>query len=782
MFQHLGRLATTRSRLVLVVTGLGIVLAALAGIHVTSKLKSSGFVSANAPSQLATNRLDSEFGGTPNLVLLVQAKTGSVDQASVAAAGRAVATRVAASSGVTQVTSYWATGNPALRSRDGTEALVLAHVAGDDTVLKNRTNAIEARVDTTAGPTTVRAGGLAAANNAIGTQIGKDLRLAESIAIPATMILLILAFGSVVAAALPVAIGLVSILATLAILWVLGSVTNVSIYALNLTTAMSLGLAIDYSLLMVNRYREELAAGYEVAEAVTRSVATAGRTILFSAATVAAAMAALLVFPVYFLRSFAYAGISVVVLATVGALVDPPCPAGGPRAPGQRRSRAPRVLAAGVRPARVPVLAPGGHRRHAPAAGCRPPGRRRARSCSACPSPTSISAHRTTGCCRRAPRPARSVTPCAPSSTPTPTTPSTWSRPGLCTGEAAATYSQRLSAKPGVVQVTGPAGIWVAGHQVSPRWAMAAQHQSGQGSWFSAVISPDPLSGAAQSLVGHVRSVAVPGGATAYVGGAAASLVDQKHDLGSRLPLALLLIVLTTLIVLWLFTGSVVLPLQGPGAQRAEPERGVRRHGVDLPGRPSVRAARVHAPADQHDHALAALLHRFRAVDGLRGLHAVPDQGAARRRRVERGRGSGRPGPHRADHHHRGGADGRDLPGLRHLQGQLHPDVRHRHGAGHPGRRHADPRRAGAGLHAPRGRSQLVVAGRRCAGSTTALAWREAPAASPPKGCGRPPRNRVGAGVAPALAPQRVVVAGDARRSSTSSIFVDGPVHRQRAR
>ena len=157
-------------------------------------------------------------------------------------------------------------------------------------------------------------------------------------------------------------------------LWILGSLTDVSIYALNLTTAISLGLAIDYSLLMVNRYREELAAGHDVPEAVIRrSVATAGRTILFSAATVAAALAALLVFPVYFLRSFAYAGISVVVLATVGALVilpalltcwaagSMPCP-GPARAPGRRPAFGGRVA----------VLAPGGRRRHAP------PGRGRA--------------------------------------------------------------------------------------------------------------------------------------------------------------------------------------------------------------------------------------------------------------------------------------------------------------------------------------------------------------------------------------------------------------------
>src|SRR5262249_5587496 len=161
------------------------------------------------------------------------------------------------------------------------EALVMAHVIGDDTVLKNRTNAIDGKVTGNLGPVSVRAGGESAANNAVGSQVTKDLAVAESIAIPLTMILLIFAFGSVVASALPVAIGLVSILVTLAVLWVLASVTNVSIYALNLTTALSLGLAIDYSLLMVNRFREELAIGSTTGDAVRRSVATAGRTIVF---------------------------------------------------------------------------------------------------------------------------------------------------------------------------------------------------------------------------------------------------------------------------------------------------------------------------------------------------------------------------------------------------------------------------------------------------------------------------------------------------------------------
>src|SRR5215510_5318164 len=115
--------------------------------------------------------------------------------------------------------------------------------------------------------------------------------------------------------------GGIAILGTFAELFVLGSVTSVAIYAINLTTALGLALAIDYALLMVSRFREELGRGQEPAQAVVRSVQTAGRTIVFSGATVVAALAVLLIFPMYFLRSFAYAGIGVVLISVAAAVV-----------------------------------------------------------------------------------------------------------------------------------------------------------------------------------------------------------------------------------------------------------------------------------------------------------------------------------------------------------------------------------------------------------------------------------------------------------------------------
>jgi RND superfamily putative drug exporter len=562
MFGRIGRVATTRARLILLVAGLAVVLAGVVGIHAVSKLKSSGFVSPHAPSEIASNLLDQHFGGSPNLILLVQARSGTVDQPAVASTGRGITAAVAASPGVSGVTSYWTTDSTTLRSRSGTEALVLAHVAGNDTVLKNRTNAAIAAAGRVGGPLTVKAGGTSAANDAVGQQVTKDLGVAEAIAIPLTMVLLILAFGSVVAAGLPVAIGLIAIIATLAVLWIIGSITDVSVYALNLTTAMGLGLAIDYSLLMVNRYREELAAGRTVTDAVIRSVETAGRTILFSAATVAAAMAALLVFPVYFLRSFAYAGVSVIVIAALGALVVLPAlltvlgwRVNALRVPLPRRRRPTmasvespfwrrvvtgvmrRPIAAGLPVVLILVIAglPFLHVHFGT-----PDDR---------VLPTSAAARQVGDALRTQFR-----------SDADDTLEIVTSRPLNPTESA--TYSARISTVAGVAMVTGPSGVWTDGAEVATGGPVALRHQGSTESWYTAIITPDSESGAAQALVHHVRAQPVATGTVSYVGGSAAALVDQKQDLGSRLPLALILIVLTTLIVLWLFTGSVVLPLK----------------------------------------------------------------------------------------------------------------------------------------------------------------------------------------------------------------------------
>jgi putative drug exporter of the RND superfamily len=198
---------------------------------------------------------------------------------------------------------------------------VLARIAGDDDATQKRAAQLATTFDGDRGSMRVQVGGQARVFGEVSDQVERDLSGAETIAVPITLVLLVVVFSSAVAGALPLAVGGFAIVGTLLVLRLLAGLTDVSVYALNLTTALGLGLAIDYSMFIVSRYREELRAGQEPADALVATMRTAGRTVLFSAATVAVALVALLVFPLYFLRSFGYAGIAVVALAAVGALV-----------------------------------------------------------------------------------------------------------------------------------------------------------------------------------------------------------------------------------------------------------------------------------------------------------------------------------------------------------------------------------------------------------------------------------------------------------------------------
>ena len=166
--------------------------------------------------------------------------------------------------------------------------------------------------------------GYAPINAAINGAISSDLATAESIAIPLTMVLLLFVFGSLISAGLPMMVGGLAILGSFFFIWVSTQLTDTSVFALNLITGMGLGLGIDYALLIVNRFREERKLGTDVSEAVRRTMATAGRTVLFSGLTVAIVLGAMLFFPQYFLKSFAIGGVVVVILAVAGALIALP--------------------------------------------------------------------------------------------------------------------------------------------------------------------------------------------------------------------------------------------------------------------------------------------------------------------------------------------------------------------------------------------------------------------------------------------------------------------------
>ena len=321
MFDRLGRFVVRRRKVVVALTALFLVGAGVLGGGVADKLSGGGFEDPDAESTIAADILEKEFGQqSPNLILLVESKEGDVDSAAAKQAGLALTKELEEAEGVEQSISYWSSGIAQLKSRDGSQALVFAVIPGDDDHVKEIIEGVSPEFTRSDEAIDVSVTGFSEVYRQMQETIESDLVRAESIAIPITLIALIFVFGSVVAASLPLAIGILSIIGSFLILSIIASVTQVSIFALNLTTALGLGLAIDYSLFVVSRYREELRKGMDHEDAVVETVRTAGRTVAFSGFTVAVSLAALLVFPVAFLRSFAYAGVAVVLLAALASV------------------------------------------------------------------------------------------------------------------------------------------------------------------------------------------------------------------------------------------------------------------------------------------------------------------------------------------------------------------------------------------------------------------------------------------------------------------------------
>ncbi|MDQ3951761.1 MAG: MMPL family transporter, partial [Actinomycetota bacterium] len=287
MFDRLADFVVDRRKWIVVATALFFVLAGAVGGGVADKLSSGGFEDPDAESTEAEEVLRREFDTqTPNVVLLVDAGAASVDDPEVAEAGLALTEELAGQEGVEQAGSYWSLQAPPLKSKDGSQALLVGVIEGDDDAVKERMEELSPRFTRDGGAIDVSVGGFAEVYRQMSTTIEEDLVRAETIALPVTMVLLVVVFGSVVAGGLPLLVGGLAIVGTFLILTILSSMTQVSIFALNLTTSMGLGLAIDYSLFVVSRYREELRRGLDPHEAVKASVRTAGRTVAFSGLTV----------------------------------------------------------------------------------------------------------------------------------------------------------------------------------------------------------------------------------------------------------------------------------------------------------------------------------------------------------------------------------------------------------------------------------------------------------------------------------------------------------------
>jgi RND superfamily putative drug exporter len=576
MLSRLGRFTVRRRKAVLVGATIVFAVAGAWGGGVAEHLSSGGFDDPGSESFKADEALLDTFGtGTPNLLLLVTAEGGSVDDPAVVAEGTALTQELAAEPHLTNVVSYWTLGSPPpLRSEGGDRALVLARIEGTQDEVNDLVTDLSPDYRRDGDVIRVEPGGFAEVFREVGTTIEEDLVRAETIALPITLILLLLVFGSVVSASLPLAIGGLSIVGAMAVLRLLSMVTEVSIFSLNLTTAMGLGLAIDYALFVVSRYREELRAGHEPADAVQRTVRTAGRTVAFSAVTVAASLCALLVFPFSFLRSFAYAGVAVAFLAGFFSIVVLPA-----------------ILAAlGTRVDKLTIF-----KRSTESHADDGFWHRMAITVMRRPiafAAASIAVLLLLGA------PFFGINLSLPDDRVLPEDaasrqvhdvlreefssgePGTSSVVAEGIGDPAArlaevdAYAATLARLPGVSRVDAFTGTYCGeglaelgctpGQQVLPggagRYLTFNSAEAGGSTYLAVVPSIEPLSAEGEDLVEAIRATEAP--FPTEVTGMSAELVDSKAALFSRLPLAAGIIALVTFVVLFLQFGSVVIPLK----------------------------------------------------------------------------------------------------------------------------------------------------------------------------------------------------------------------------
>ena len=570
MLNQIARLAITSPRRVIVVAALLTLALAIFGIPVANSLSASGFQDPTSESARASQVLTDKFGQGDTQLLVTVSTPGGVDSPAARAAGTEIVDQLRSSPHVVEVASPWTTPPQAaadLVSKDRSTALIVAGIKGNESDQQKYAEELSTQVTHDRNGATVRTGGAAMVNVQITKQSQRDLLVMESIAIPLSFLVLVWVFGGLIAAALPVAIGGMAILGALAVLRTISFATDVSIFALNLTTAMGLALAIDYTLLIISRYRDELADGADREAAVVRTVATAGRTVLFSATTVALAMAVMVLFPMHFLKSFAYAGVAVVAFAAFAAVVVTPAALVllGDRLDSFNVRRLVRRLLGRPEPAPQPFQQQFWYRwtkfviRRAVPVGLAgvaflvflglpflsvkwgfPDDR---------VLPTSASAHQVGDQMRDdfVINSETAVTIVIPDSRD-------------LTRSETERYAIALSRVPDVSAVSTPTATYVAGAAVGRPSAPAGQTQ---GSAFLTVDSTAPLfSDRSETQLDRLHAVPTPNGKKVDFAGTAQINRDSVDAIASRLPLVLGLIAGIMFVLLFLLTGSVVMPLK----------------------------------------------------------------------------------------------------------------------------------------------------------------------------------------------------------------------------
>jgi uncharacterized membrane protein YdfJ with MMPL/SSD domain len=538
VFDRLASLMYRNRRRVLIGTVVGVVAAGAFGLGVAKRLAPYGDTDPATQSVRASNRFEAATGRQidPGVVALVT--TGGVHSARAEHRVRQVEIELRASRDMAAVSSYYDTRDPDMISRDGRSTYVVGYFEPkSDSRIQEDASHLEQLF---AQQPDVQLGGEAVANAQVGTQVGNDLARAELFAFPFIFLLSVLFFRSLIASLLPPLIGALAILATFFELRIVSSFTTLSVFALNVVTGLGLGLAIDYTLLVVSRYREEAAAHGFGTEALRRTLATAGRTIAFSSVTVAAAAASLTIFPQNFLFSMGLAGALVALAAALLALVVLPAMLAllGPRvnsvAPkwlqraahrdarpaesgfwyrvSQMVSRRPRTVAVLSAAALLALGVPFASIKFLPT--------------DAGVLPGSASSYRVDAALRTAFPPGRT----------SPLEVVVGARAGSA---VTSTLEEQMRALPSVSAVAParPAGPDLSLIDVSP--------------------STPTYSAESRRLVDDVRALHAP----VYVGvaGDTAAYVDLEHSLGAHLPFVLALVIASTLVVIFLMTGSLVL-------------------------------------------------------------------------------------------------------------------------------------------------------------------------------------------------------------------------------
>jgi RND superfamily putative drug exporter len=328
MFEKLGHVIVRRRKAMVVFFIVSVLTAGTIGTMIFSRLDSGGYSNPNSDSYQVYNYLNKNLKiADPNVVVVVDSGNLAITDPAIVAKAQALEAEMAKAPGVTSVVSYWSTGGEkTLAATDGKAAYILVYGGGEAFTPESQEMGayFQKNFDGKRDGLTIYSGGVGVVGNAINKKIADDLKIAEAISIPLTFILLVLVFGAMAASAMPLLVGVSAILGAFFLLYLISLFTSVSVYALNLTTGLGLGLGIDYALLIVNRFREELHRGKSVEDSIVSTMASAGKTVFYSGLTVLVTLFSLTFFPLPFLKSFGYAGVSVVAIAVAGALFGLP--------------------------------------------------------------------------------------------------------------------------------------------------------------------------------------------------------------------------------------------------------------------------------------------------------------------------------------------------------------------------------------------------------------------------------------------------------------------------